>query len=271
MNIVAKTRKWRRMAVWVTGALPPPHPPYPARRPDVQDAKHFPDGDSDTTKTVIHKCLRIVVAVDVDLRDSVEARRVLTASQDPGLEPRKPLMVASSHAVNVEESTNHLRCANRVDPLDMDLDGFNLAILVQVEHQVVDEVETIANNDERKLVSQLGLFEEVLDLLGVVVVAFAANPLNFADLASPCSSLNNRDSSHLWEGRAMHSWSTAKKIFCGFTKWSGRYRCRNPDQFSNAGNMASEVFVDHRFRQNFEVAVWAYCAPPLVGLVFYED
>lgn len=93
-------------------------------------------------------------------------------------------------AVNVEQSTNHLRCANGVDPLDIDLDGFNHAILVQVEHQVVDEVETIANDDERKLVGQLGLFEEVLDLLGVVVVAFAANPLNFADLASPCSSLN---------------------------------------------------------------------------------
>jgi hypothetical protein len=32
------------MAVWVTGALPPPYLPYPARRPDVPDAKHFPDG-----------------------------------------------------------------------------------------------------------------------------------------------------------------------------------------------------------------------------------
>jgi len=34
----------------------------------------------------------------------------------------------------------------------------------------VDEVESIANDDERKLLSQLGLLQEVLDLLRIVVV-----------------------------------------------------------------------------------------------------
>ena len=93
-------------------------------------------------------------------------------------------------AVNVEKPTDHLRRANGINPLDIDLDEFGEAVLVQIENQVVDEVEAVANNNERKLVLQFGLFEEVLDLLRVVVITFAAYPLNLANLAGPRSSLN---------------------------------------------------------------------------------
>ncbi len=54
----------------------------------------------------------------------------------------------------------------------------------------MDKIETVANNDERKLVGQFGLFEEVLNLLRVVVVAFAADALNLANLAGTRSSLD---------------------------------------------------------------------------------
>ncbi|KAJ7877216.1 hypothetical protein B0H14DRAFT_2567828 [Mycena olivaceomarginata] len=40
LNIMAKFRKWLDVAVWRTGAPPPPDQPYPTRQPDV---KHFPD------------------------------------------------------------------------------------------------------------------------------------------------------------------------------------------------------------------------------------
>lgn len=54
----------------------------------------------------------------------------------------------------------------------------------------MDEIETVANNDQRQLVGQFCLLEKVLDFLRVVVVAFPANPLNFPNLASTRSSLN---------------------------------------------------------------------------------
>jgi hypothetical protein len=47
----------------------------------------------------------------------------------------------------------------------------------------VNEIEAVADNDERQLICELGLLEEVLDLLGVVVVGFPADALDFADLA----------------------------------------------------------------------------------------
>jgi hypothetical protein len=47
----------------------------------------------------------------------------------------------------------------------------------------VNEVETIADNDEGKLVGKFGLLEEVLDLFGVIVIAFPANTLDLTDLS----------------------------------------------------------------------------------------
>ena len=47
------------------------------------------------------------------------------------------------------------------------------------------EIEAVANDDEWELISQLGLLQEILDLLGVVVVGFSTDALNLTNLASP--------------------------------------------------------------------------------------
>jgi len=54
----------------------------------------------------------------------------------------------------------------------------------------MDEIETVANNDQRKLVGQFSFLEEILDFFGVVVVAFPANTFHLPNLASACSGLD---------------------------------------------------------------------------------
>ena len=46
----------------------------------------------------------------------------------------------------------------------------------------MDKVEAVADDDERQLVRQLGLLQEVLDALGVVHVALPADALHLLDL-----------------------------------------------------------------------------------------
>lgn len=58
-------------------------------------------------------------------------------------------------AVDIEETANDLRSADRVDRLDVDLNELGEAILVKVK----DKVEPVADNDERELVLELGLLE----------------------------------------------------------------------------------------------------------------
>jgi len=53
--------------------------------------------------------------------------------------------------IDVQQSSDHRRCLRRVDPLHIHFDRLELLILIQVEDEVVDEVETVANDDERKL------------------------------------------------------------------------------------------------------------------------
>jgi hypothetical protein len=62
--------------------------------------------------------------------------------------------------------------------------------LIEVKNEIVNEVESVANNDEGQLVRKFGLLEEVLDLLRVVVVAFATNSLHLSDLTSASGSLD---------------------------------------------------------------------------------
>jgi hypothetical protein len=69
--------------------------------------------------------------------------------------------------------------------LDVDLDEVGEAVLVEVENEVVDVVESVADDDEGELVRELGLLEEVLDLLGVVEVALPHDALHLADLTGP--------------------------------------------------------------------------------------
>lgn len=157
----------------------------------------------------LEELLRVVVAVNVDLGKSVENRWVLATSLHPSLKPRQdqlqsvPVLHFTNElidrevtrdggqerldaglvAVNVQESSNDLRRSDRVDTLDVDLDEVKQTVLVEIKNKVVDEVETVANDDKRKLIGKLGLLEEVLDLLRVVEVTFSADSLNLPDLA----------------------------------------------------------------------------------------
>lgn len=97
---------------------------------------------------VLQERLGIVVAVNIDLRDSVENRSVLTSGLNPSLEPRQnqfqpvafldfmnelvnwevssdrceQALNSSFIAVDVEQPTNHLRRANGINPLNVNLD-----------------------------------------------------------------------------------------------------------------------------------------------------
>ena len=54
----------------------------------------------------------------------------------------------------------------------------------------MDEVETVADDDERKLIGELSFFKEVLNFLWVVEVALATDTFDFPDLACSRSSLD---------------------------------------------------------------------------------
>ncbi len=67
--------------------------------------------------------------------------------------------------IHVEEAANDLRSTSRVDLLHVNLDKFDETVLVQVQNKIVYEIEAVADDDdERKLILQLGLLEIVLDL-----------------------------------------------------------------------------------------------------------
>jgi hypothetical protein len=83
-----------------------------------------------------------------------------------------------------------LRCPDRIDSLNIHLDEFREAILVQVEDEVMDEVETIVDNDEWELIGELGFLEEVFDLLQIIEVTLSANAFDLTDLTSASGSLD---------------------------------------------------------------------------------
>ena len=70
------------------------------------------------------------------------------------------------------------------------LDELRQPILVQVQNEVVNKVESVADNDEWKLIRQLGLLKEVLDLLRVVIVALSTDTFYFSYLTSAACCLN---------------------------------------------------------------------------------
>lgn len=67
--------------------------------------------------------------------------------------------------------------------LHVDLDVLLQGIPVEIEHEVVDKIESIADDYERQLVGKFGLFQEVLHAFRVVAVALAAYALHLFDLA----------------------------------------------------------------------------------------
>lgn len=169
-----------------------------------------------THVVLLEEGLGVIVGIDVDLGESVVNGGLLLSSSNLGLEPGKDQLEAVAlldliHelidgngtgdggeesldgglvAVDVEKTSNDLGRARRVDTLDVDLDEVGEAVLVQVEDEVVDKVEAVANDDEGELVGELGLLEEVLDLLGVVKVALANDALDLADLTGPRGGLD---------------------------------------------------------------------------------
>ena len=74
--------------------------------------------------------------------------------------------------------------------MDVNFDELGQPVLVQIENQVVHEIESIANDDERKLVLKFRLLEEVLDFLWVVVVALPADTFDLSDLVRAGSRLD---------------------------------------------------------------------------------
>lgn len=72
--------------------------------------------------------------------------------------------------VDIQQATDDSRGSCRVHSLDIDLNGLELLVLVEVEDQVMNEVEAVADDDERELFSQLGFLQEVLYFLCVVKV-----------------------------------------------------------------------------------------------------
>jgi hypothetical protein len=74
--------------------------------------------------------------------------------------------------------------------LNVDFDEAGEVVLVEVENQIMDHVETVTDNDERKLIRHLGFLEEVLNLFGIVVVALSADPLDLSNLTGSGSGLD---------------------------------------------------------------------------------
>jgi len=83
-----------------------------------------------------------------------------------------------------------LRSTSRVDLLNVDLDEIGETVLVKVENEIVNEVESVANDNERELIGEFGFLEEVLDLLRVVEVRLANDTFDFADLTSSSCGLD---------------------------------------------------------------------------------
>jgi len=54
----------------------------------------------------------------------------------------------------------------------------------------VDKVKSVTDNDQRKLICQFGLLQEVLHPLGIIAIALSADSLHLLDLSSLASCLN---------------------------------------------------------------------------------
>jgi hypothetical protein len=57
----------------------------------------------------------------------------------------------------------------------------------------VNEIKTITNDYERKLIGQLGFLQEVFDTFSIVTVRFTANSFHFFNLACFAGSLQSKN------------------------------------------------------------------------------
>ena len=63
-------------------------------------------------------------------------------------------------------------------------------ISVEIQHKVVNKVVSIAHNNQRQLIGQLGLLQEVLDALRGITVALPADTLHLLNLSGLAGSLD---------------------------------------------------------------------------------
>jgi hypothetical protein len=125
---------------------------------------------------LLEELLGVVVAIDVDLRERIVDGLLLVASRESGFKERQEKLQAVSGldlanelvnwdrcrvnsgqevldhrlvAVDIEQSTNHGWGSGGIDTLHINLNRAKLLVLVEVEDQVVDEVKSVADNDER--------------------------------------------------------------------------------------------------------------------------
>ena len=92
-------------------------------------------------------------------------------------------------AVHVKESAADHGQTRRVNLLQVDLDVLLQVVSVQVQHEVVHVVKAVAHDDQKKLIHELGLLQEILDVLWVGAVQLPADALNSFDLSSHAYSL----------------------------------------------------------------------------------
>uniref|UniRef100_A0A8W7PT82 Uncharacterized protein n=1 Tax=Anopheles coluzzii TaxID=1518534 RepID=A0A8W7PT82_ANOCL len=164
----------------------------------------------------LQETLRIVVRVDVDLGQRVVGGRLHATFVDARLQPRQQQLQPVAlldllhqlvgrelalhdqdqvlddvlGAVDVEQAAHDHRQTGRIHLLHVDLDVLLQTVAVQVQHQVVHEIEPIAHNDERQLIRQLRLLQEVLDALRIVAVRLAADALHLLDLVGLAGGLD---------------------------------------------------------------------------------
>ena len=128
---------------------------------------------------LLEEALGVVVAVDVNLGQGIVGgwfhRSFVDARLEPGQQQLEAVsflnlldqlvgreLTADDHdqrfddilrAVDVEQAADHHGQPRRVHLLHVNLNVLLKAVAVEVEHQVVHEIETVAHDDKRKLVS----------------------------------------------------------------------------------------------------------------------
>ena len=92
--------------------------------------------------------------------------------------------------VNIQKTTNNLWQSRWIDFLDIDFNVFLKIVSVKMKNQVMNKVESITNNNKRKLISQFLFFEEILDFFWLVAVRLTADSLYFLNLVCLYCSFN---------------------------------------------------------------------------------
>mmetsp|Transcript_17866 Transcript_17866/g.38285 ORF Transcript_17866/g.38285 Transcript_17866/m.38285 type:complete len:315 (+) Transcript_17866:2557-3501(+) len=159
----------------------------------------------------LQKGLRIAIGVDVDFGDAIVKERILVAFCHPGLQPRQENSQAVAlldlgdegldgaggphvleealdevfGAVQVDQGPDDDRALVGVDLHHVDFDILHQRVLVEVLGQLTNKTMEVANVDERSRIRQLGILQEVLNLLRIVRGAFPTDSFNLLHVPTP--------------------------------------------------------------------------------------